>query len=65
MKPDKIRFRQHLKKEMAHYASDCWDAELLNSYVSTSSMPIICHLFMLSPRVGSSALVLLTDHAST
>jgi len=32
VKPDKIRFRQHLKKEMAHYASDCWDAELLNSY---------------------------------
>jgi len=32
IKPDKIRFRQHLKKEMAHYASDCWDAELLNSY---------------------------------
>jgi len=27
-----IRFRQHLKREMAHYASDCWDAEILCSY---------------------------------
>jgi glycyl-tRNA synthetase len=26
-----IRFRQHLAKEMAHYACDCWDAELLLS----------------------------------
>lgn len=27
-----IRFRQHMSNEMAHYASDCWDAELLTSY---------------------------------
>ena len=27
-----IRFRQHLKTEMAHYATDCWDAEVLTSY---------------------------------
>jgi len=25
----KLRFRQHMGNEMAHYASDCWDAELL------------------------------------
>ncbi|KAI1416840.1 glycyl-tRNA synthetase 1 [Hypoxylon sp. FL1857] len=30
--PSKIRFRQHLANEMAHYACDCWDAELLTSY---------------------------------
>lgn len=24
---EKIRFRQHAKTEMAHYAADCWDAE--------------------------------------
>ncbi|TWU78655.1 hypothetical protein ED733_005559 [Metarhizium rileyi] len=30
--PQKIRFRQHLDNEMAHYACDCWDAELLTSY---------------------------------
>ncbi|KAJ3490345.1 hypothetical protein NLG97_g5796 [Lecanicillium saksenae] len=30
--PQKIRFRQHLNNEMAHYACDCWDAELLTSY---------------------------------
>ena len=30
--PSKIRFRQHLSNEMAHYACDCWDAELLTSY---------------------------------
>ncbi|KNH03922.1 glycyl tRNA synthetase [Perkinsela sp. CCAP 1560/4] len=27
-----IRFRQHLPNEMAHYAQDCWDCELLTSY---------------------------------
>lgn len=27
-----IRFRQHMPNEMAHYASDCWDCELLTSY---------------------------------
>ena len=25
----KMRFRQHLNNEMAHYAKDCWDAECL------------------------------------
>ncbi|MDV0447872.1 hypothetical protein MsAg5_17890 [Methanosarcinaceae archaeon Ag5] len=25
---DRLRFRQHLKDEMAHYAMDCWDAEV-------------------------------------
>jgi glycyl-tRNA synthetase len=28
----KQRFRQHMANEMAHYAADCWDAELLTSY---------------------------------
>ncbi|KAJ5610118.1 glycine--tRNA ligase [Penicillium lagena] len=28
----KLRFRQHMANEMAHYATDCWDAELKNSY---------------------------------
>ena len=28
----KLRFRQHMQNEMAHYAADCWDCELLNSY---------------------------------
>jgi glycyl-tRNA synthetase len=27
MDPKRMRFRQHLKDEMAHYASDCWDLE--------------------------------------
>ena len=27
---DKLRFRQHMKDEMAHYAADCWDAEILS-----------------------------------
>ena len=30
--PSKCRFRQHMPNEMAHYAADCWDAELLTSY---------------------------------
>lgn len=28
--PEKLRFRQHMKDEMAHYAADCWDAEILS-----------------------------------
>ncbi|XP_059487991.1 glycine--tRNA ligase [Neocloeon triangulifer] len=30
--PLKLRFRQHMGNEMAHYACDCWDAECLTSY---------------------------------
>lgn len=30
--PSKLRFRQHMANEMAHYAADCWDAELFTSY---------------------------------
>ena len=26
---DRLRFRQHERNEMAHYAADCWDAEAL------------------------------------
>ncbi len=32
IKSDKLRFRQHLPDEMAHYATDCWDAEALTQY---------------------------------
>jgi glycyl-tRNA synthetase len=28
----KVRFPQHMANEIAHYAADCWDAELLTSY---------------------------------
>jgi glycyl-tRNA synthetase len=31
IRSDLIRFRQHQKGEMAHYANDCWDAELFTS----------------------------------
>jgi glycyl-tRNA synthetase len=27
---EKMRFRQHMKDEMAHYAADCWDAEIFS-----------------------------------
>ena len=29
---EKLRFRQHLPKEMAHYANECWDAEVLTTF---------------------------------
>eukprot|EP00871_Galdieria_phlegrea_P000209 jgi/Galph1/1189/GphlegSOOS_G6051.1 len=29
---ERIRFRQHLQHEMAHYAKDCWDLEVESSY---------------------------------
>ena len=32
VKKERLRFRQHLKNEMAHYACDCWDAEIHTSY---------------------------------
>lgn len=32
MDPARLRFRQHLATEMAHYASDCWDLEIQSSY---------------------------------
>lgn len=32
IRPDKLRFRQHRSDEMAHYASDCWDAEIHTTY---------------------------------
>lgn len=28
IEPSRLRFRQHMEKEMAHYACDCWDAEI-------------------------------------
>lgn len=30
--PTRLRFRQHLDNEMAHYAQDCWDADIETSY---------------------------------
>ncbi len=30
--PERLRFRQHLPDERAHYASDCWDGETLTSH---------------------------------
>lgn len=49
---NRLRFRQHMSNEMAHYACDCWDAECLTSYVSTKpriSQPklFICIKFLL------------------
>jgi len=32
IKRENIRFRQHLEHEIAHYAKDCWDGEILCSY---------------------------------
>jgi glycyl-tRNA synthetase len=29
--PQRLRFRQHMGNEMAHYAADCWDAEIRSS----------------------------------
>jgi len=32
MDVQRLRFRQHLQSEMAHYAADCWDLEIHTSY---------------------------------
>ena len=47
-----VRFRQHLATEMAHYAQDCWDAELLTSFgwcecvgiADRSAYDLTCHM---------------------
>lgn len=46
-----IRFRQHRKTEMAHYACDCWDAEVETSngwvemvgHANRSAYDLECH----------------------
>ena len=43
--PRKLRFRQHMNNEMAHYACDCWDAECLTSYVILLKLNYPCSLF--------------------
>jgi len=30
IRPSQVRFRQHLPDECAHYAADCWDAEIFS-----------------------------------
>ncbi len=30
IRPERLRFRQHLPDERAHYATDCWDAEVFS-----------------------------------
>ncbi|KAI8998198.1 hypothetical protein BC832DRAFT_532888 [Gaertneriomyces semiglobifer] len=32
IEPERLRMRQHMQNEMAHYATDCWDAEIKSSY---------------------------------
>jgi len=62
--PARLRFRQHLSTEMAHYACDCWDAEIETSYVSSNwTWFDTCHAtdrgFVI--RAGLNASVLLID----
>ncbi|XP_048121762.1 glycine--tRNA ligase isoform X1 [Alosa alosa] len=48
---NKLRFRQHMDNEMAHYACDCWDAETKTSYgwieivgcADRSCFDLMCH----------------------
>lgn len=40
IKKEFLRFRQHLANEMAHYACDCWDAEIFSSYGWVESVGI-------------------------
>lgn len=45
--PEKLRFRQHMENEMAHYACDCWDAESKTSYVSGNSKGNPCQIWFI------------------
>ncbi|RMC04693.1 hypothetical protein DUI87_17863 [Hirundo rustica rustica] len=42
--PEKLRFRQHMENEMAHYACDCWDAESKTSYGCESDVSVRLHV---------------------
>jgi glycyl-tRNA synthetase len=62
--PDKLRFRQHMHNEMAHYACDCWDAEIRSSYVrtlcySTPGFLLTNCILFCSLRAGLNALAVL------
>jgi len=47
-----IRFRQHMSTEMAHYAKDCWDGEVLSAHgwieccghADRSAFDLKCHM---------------------
>ena len=41
----KMRFRQHLKTEMAHYAQDCWDLEIKTCYGWVECVGMCCVVF--------------------
>uniref|UniRef100_A0AAV2LCF0 Glycine--tRNA ligase n=1 Tax=Knipowitschia caucasica TaxID=637954 RepID=A0AAV2LCF0_KNICA len=58
---DKLRFRQHMDNEMAHYACDCWDAEAKTSYgwieivgcADRSCYDLQCHARATKPNKGA------------
>ncbi|WAQ94005.1 SYG-like protein [Mya arenaria] len=58
---NKFRFRQHLANEMAHYACDCWDAEMKTSYgwiecvgcADRSCYDLLCHQKATGMKLGS------------
>jgi glycyl-tRNA synthetase len=61
--PSKMRFRQHMDNEMAHYAKDCWDLECRTSYgwvecvgcADRSCYDLTCHAKVTkTPLVGES-----------
>lgn len=35
--PDRLRLRQHMEDELAHYSSDCWDVEFDMSYANSEN----------------------------
>ena len=64
--PERLRFRQHLENEMAHYAEDCWDAEIDSTYGwvecagladrSAFDLRVSYHLLQLSASPAAHAL---------
>ena len=50
IRDNRLRFRQHMCTEMAHYATDCWDAECHTSYVCAPLEESIRASGLFSPR---------------
>ena len=59
-KAEHVRFRQHLPDEMAHYACDCWDAEIEMSLgwvecAGYSPLPLPRPVTLAEPRTLATA----------
>ncbi|KAK0592778.1 hypothetical protein LWI29_025191 [Acer saccharum] len=54
----RLRFWQHLANEIAHYAVDCWDAEIESSYGDKSGVALVAQEKFSEPREVEELVIL-------